>query len=76
VANGTGKPASLSVSVHDPESGATHSTGHLELHASRDWSEWHDVPVSLMLAKGTNFITSYGAGDVGGLNLDSVTIST
>jgi alpha-glucosidase len=77
VANGTGKPASLTVSAHDPESGKTHSVGRLEVAASRDWSHWHDVRVALTLAEGTNFITtSFGAGDVGGLNIDSVTIST
>jgi hypothetical protein len=76
VANGTGKPASLTVTAHDPESGRTRSVGHLELAASRDWSQWHDVSVSLTLEEGTNFIvTSFGAGDVGGLNLDSVAIS-
>jgi hypothetical protein len=77
VANGTGKPASLTVSAHDPESGKTHSVGRLEVAASRDWSHWHDVRVWLALDEGTNFITtSFGAGDVGGLNIDSVTIST
>jgi hypothetical protein len=77
VANGTGRPASLTVSAHDPESGKTRSVGRLELAASRDWSQWHDVRVSLALGAGTNFITtSFGTGDVGGLNLDSVTIST
>ena len=77
VANGTGKAANLTVSAHDPESGRTHSAGHLELAASRDWSQWHDVPVSLTLEGGTNFIvTSFAAGDVGGLNLDSLFIST
>jgi glucan 1,6-alpha-isomaltosidase len=77
VANGTGKPASLTVASHDPETGNTHSVSHLALPASRDWSQWHNVPVSLTLEGGTNFIvTSFGAGDVGGPNLDSVAIST
>jgi glucan 1,6-alpha-isomaltosidase len=77
VANGTGKPASLTVSVHDPESGETRSVGRLELGPSRDWSQWHDVRVSLTLEGGTNFITtSFEVGDVGSLNLDSVAIST
>jgi hypothetical protein len=77
VANGTGKPASLTVAAHDPESGKLRSVGRLELEGSRDWSQWHDVRVSLVLEDGTNFITtSFGASDVGSLNLDSVTIST
>ena len=77
VANGTGKPASLTVTAQDPESGKTHSVGRLKLAAARDWSHWHDVRVSLTLAEGTNFITtSFGAGDVGSLNIDSVAIST
>ena len=38
--------------------------------------EWHDVRVSLSLEGGTNFITTSIGGDVGGLNLDSVAIST
>lgn len=77
VANGTGRPATLTVTARDPESGRAHSVGRLHLAASRDWSHWHDVAVSLALGKGTNFIvTSFGAGDVGGLNLDSVAVST
>jgi alpha-glucosidase len=77
VANGTGKPASLTVTALDPESGETRGVGRLELAAARDWSHWHDVRVSLMLAEGTNFITtSFGAGDIGGLHIDSVAIST
>jgi hypothetical protein len=49
----------------------------LELGASWDWAQWHEVRVSLTLEGGTNFITtSFGEGDVGSLNLDSVAIST
>ena len=77
VANGTGKAASLTVAAHDPESGEVRGVGRVEVAASRDWSHWHDVSVPLTLGRGTNFIvTSFGTGDVGGLNLDSVAIST
>jgi hypothetical protein len=77
VANGTGKLARLTVTAQDPESGKTRSVGRLEVGGSRDWSQWHDVRVSLTLERGTNFITtSFEAGDAGGLNLDSVTVST
>jgi alpha-glucosidase len=77
VANGTGKPASLSVSARDPESGQVRGSGRIELAASRDWSQWHEVRVALTLESGTNFVVaSFGADDVGGLNLDSVTVST
>jgi glucan 1,6-alpha-isomaltosidase len=77
VANGTGKPASLSVTSHDPESGTIRGSGRIELGASRDWSQWHEVRLQLALESGTNFIvTHFGADNVGGLNLDSVTVST
>ncbi len=77
VANGTGKPASLTVTAHDPESGSMRGSGHIELAASRDWSQWHEVRLPLTLESGTNFIvTSFSGDDVGGLNLDSVTVST
>jgi hypothetical protein len=77
VANGTGRHASLTVAARDPESGKTRGVGRLELGASRDWAQWHDVRVTLPFGDGTNLITtSFREGDVGSLNLDSVVIST
>jgi hypothetical protein len=76
VANGSGKPAGLTVTVQDAQTGASHGSGRLSLPASLSWSHWHDVSVPLHLDDGSNLVTlSVGAGDNGGPNVDSLTIA-
>ncbi len=76
VANGSGKPAGLTLTVQDAQTGASHGSGRLSLPASLSWSHWHDVSVPLHLEDGPNLVTlSVGAGDNGGPNVDSLTIA-
>jgi alpha-glucosidase len=75
VANGTGEPARLALTVLDAHTGALRGSGHVALAASLSWSDWQEIPVSLSLEAGTNLVVLSAEGGRAGLNVDSLTIT-